>query len=46
MLFLIKFIDLKKLFVHDLLRTSQISPFVIIELDEQTIQIISFEINM
>jgi len=46
MLFLIKFIDLKKFFVHNLLRTSQISPFIIVKFDEQTVQIVSFEVNM
>ena len=46
MLVLVVLVNLKKLFVHDLLWRSKILAFVIIELDEQRVQILSLKINV
>ena len=46
MFILIVFIDFKQFFKHDLLWTSKILSFIIIEFDEQAIKILSFKIDM
>jgi len=42
---LIVLVDVKELFVHYLLRRSQVFAFVVIELYEQAMKIFSFEVN-
>ena len=45
MLVLVVLIDLQKLLVHDLLGRHEVLPLVIIELNEQRVEILSFEID-
>ena len=45
-LVLIVFVNFKKLFVHNLLRRSKILSFVVVELYQQRVQVLSFEINL
>ena len=46
MLILVVLVNLKQLFVHDLLWRSKILAFVIIELDEKGVQILSLKVDM
>ena len=46
MLFLIVFVNFEQLFVENLLGTPQVPPLIVIELYQQTVQIVAFEIDM